>query len=572
MRACKRVPRLVRKAKPPDNGQRAPTPNIDRVRELLALGGYTAEHLLCVCVREGWVTPECKTLEDMGEAACGVFVEAENWPLVVEELESVQPATNETQTTPPRVAKLAMPAQSANISDWRSVIEANFPGLVGPAEICLSVVAQLLLNDVANPFALALVDVPASGKTITLNFFDGANELTYTTDNFTPASFVSHASNVKREELGTVDLLPRIRYRTLIVRELGSIFGAKDDDLIKSLGILTRVLDGEGLETDSGVHGRRGYKGDYLFMLLAGTPPIPPRVFKVMGNLGSRLFFLSLHTPDENDEALIAQNKGATRKLKETECKRITENVLRTLWAANPEGVEWNKAGDPNDWLLVIARCARLLAALRDAINVWHSDDGGEKLSHNVPVIEKPHRINCLLYNLARAHALVCGRRQLTPEDLWPVLDVTFDSAPTIRAKVFRGLIEAGGILNTSQVATLLRCSPPIARKEMEALSVLGVVEKTTEGDGEPGHPETRIRLASVFSWFGSEDCRRLMGQTDAQGGNLFAIQPSQGIKKEFPPCVTVNDGGAPDVEAAAVGVDSFLPAEQSTAKEKLRL
>jgi hypothetical protein len=103
-----------------------------------------------------------------------------------------------------------------------------------------------------------------------------------------------------------VDLLTRIRYRTPIVRDLGSVFGAKDDDLIKSLGILTRVLDGEGLETDSGVPGQRGYKGDYLFMLLAGKTPIPPGVFKIMVNLGSRLFLLSLHTPDNDDEELSA--------------------------------------------------------------------------------------------------------------------------------------------------------------------------------------------------------------------------------------------------------------------------
>src|SRR6516165_1859394 len=91
-----------------------------------------------------------------------------------------------------RVAKLAPPARPVSFDQWRAVIKENFPALASPAEIGLSVVAQLLLNDVSNPFALALVDVPASGKTITLNFFDGTIDLTYTTDNFTPASFVTH--------------------------------------------------------------------------------------------------------------------------------------------------------------------------------------------------------------------------------------------------------------------------------------------------------------------------------------------------------------------------------------------
>ena len=86
------------------------------------------------------------------------------------------------------------------------------------------------------------------------------------------------------------------------------------------------------------------------------------------------------------------------------------------------------------------------------------------------------------------------------------MLDVTLDSAPTIRARLFRGLIAAGGTLNTSDVVKLLRCSLPTARKEMESLSVLGVVDKTAEGDGEAGHPETHISLASIFSWFGTEE------------------------------------------------------------------
>jgi len=407
-----------------------------------------------------------------------------------------------------RVVKLQRSPEPLNFDEWRAVLRDNFPALVKPAEICASVIAQLLLNDVTNPFALALVDVPSSGKTITLNFFD-VPELIYSTDDFTPASFVSHASNVKREELAQVDLLPRIRFKTMVVRDLAPIFGAKEDELLKSLGLLTRALDGEGLEIDSGVHGKRGYNGDWLFMLLAGTTPIPPRVFKIMGSLGSRLFCLMLHSPVKNDYELMAQNRGSTCGEKVERCKQATRALLHSLWAANPTGVTWNKQADSDNCLRVIARCARLLATLRGVIQTWMSEHN-ETVTHSVPVIENPDRINCLLYNLARAHALICGRRQLAPADLSPVLEVTFDSAPTIRAKLFRGLIRAGGCLQTHEVEKLLRCSKPTALKEMEALAVLDVVEKT-DAESDDGRRPNHVTLKDQFSWFTSSECHALM-------------------------------------------------------------
>ena len=108
-----------------------------------------------------------------------------------------EPETAQTFPTEPcRPLRVEPPATPMDFKQWQAVILDNFPAYARPAEICASVIVQLLLNDVANPFALALVDVPASGKTITLNFFD-VKELAYTTDSFTPASFVSHASNVQ---------------------------------------------------------------------------------------------------------------------------------------------------------------------------------------------------------------------------------------------------------------------------------------------------------------------------------------------------------------------------------------
>jgi hypothetical protein len=422
-------------------------------------------------------------------------------------LEPLEKEFAPVEKAPCRPLQVEPPKESMDFKGWQAVISKNFPAYARPAEICASVIVQLLLNDVANPFALALVDVPSSGKTITLNFFD-VSDLAYTTDSFTPASFVSHASNVKREELANVDMLPRIRFRTLIIRDLAPIFGAKEDELLKTIGILTRALDGEGLRIDSGVHGSRGYEGDYLFMLLAGTTPIPPRVFKVMGTLGSRLFLLALHPNAKSHKELIAQNRGTDRREKERACREATDSFLRTLWTANPDGVKWNKGGDPEDCLLVIARCAELLAALRGAIQVWHLEYD-DSVSHNMPVIEQPDRINCLLCNFARAHAVLRGRTQLASEDLAPVLEVTFDSAPTIRSKIFRKLLKNSGTLKTSEVEELLKCSTPTALKEMEALAVLGVAtkEKIPLPSGQAGY---ELVLVDKFEWFTSDPCKSL--------------------------------------------------------------
>jgi hypothetical protein len=110
--------------------------------------------------------------------------------------------------------------------------------------------------------------VPSAGKTIAVNFFADIRELAYPTDKFTPASFVSNAANVAKNKLREIDLLPRIQYKLFIIRDLAPLFSKREDDLNECLGILTRVLDGEGLNTDSGIHGQREYNGEYLFMIL----------------------------------------------------------------------------------------------------------------------------------------------------------------------------------------------------------------------------------------------------------------------------------------------------------------
>ena len=416
-------------------------------------------------------------------------------------------------TKPERIKKVEKVEREVVFDEWENTIKYNFQDLVFPAEVSLSIISQLLIKDVTNPFALVLVDVPSAGKTIAINFFAEIEGLTYATDKFTPASFVSNSANIKKKDLKDIDLLPRLRYKMFLIRDLATLFSKRDDDLNECLGTLTRVLDGEGFNADTGVHGQRHYTGEYLFMILAGSTPISPRVWRMMGSLGSRLFFLNMNSKDKTDEELVHQLTTTAYKEKEKVCRKITQDFLLTLWHKHQEGVDWNKDADPRELLLIIAKCAGLLAKLRGVIQVWkEKNDDGVEYGHTVPVIEKPDRINQLFYNLCRGHALVCGRTQINEEDLRLIIELAIDSAPTIRAKLFRLLIENGGQLKTSDVEKYLHCSKPTALKEMETLRILGVCFSTFDVHAPQGQDEKIIKLGKDYEWFITDEARQLRG------------------------------------------------------------
>jgi len=421
----------------------------------------------------------------------------------------------EKKVRPPRIriAIIGTPTRLLTFEKWRDIIRTNFPDLVQAAEAAVSIPVQFVIKDVTNPFALVLVDVPSSGKTITINFLDGMIEITYTTDKFSAASFVSNAANVSKEELADVDLLPRIQYRMLLVRDLAPLFAKRADDLTESLGILTRVLDGEGLQTDSGVHGHRGYSGEYLFMILAASTPIQHHVWKVMGTLGSRLFFLGVHSRRKSEEELANQVVDKSYKEKERICREATRDFLYTLWNTHKEGIEWDKQADNKNVVALIARCAMMLARLRGVVNFW-KDDFSDVERYEQPTAEQPDRITQLFYNFARGHALVCGRTSVADEDLRIILDMCFDSAPPSRTRLFRALIDHGGIMKTSEIEKELNCSKPTARKEMRTLEILGIVtqEEVTSGTGE-----FKMQLVDDLSWFLSDECRAIRGREAVQ-------------------------------------------------------
>jgi hypothetical protein len=258
-------------------------------------------------------------------------------------------------------------------------------------------------------------------------------------------------------------------------------------------------------------------------MFIAASTPIAPRVWKMMGNFGSRLFFLGIDSKAKNEDELVNQLKKSTCRDKESKCRKATESLIANLFANNQSGVVWEHDTDNSDCMKIIARAAKLLACLRAPINIWKESSSDDTVDHSIPVIEMPDRINQLLYNLARGHALLSGRRKIDFDDLRTILEVTFSSAPIQRVKIFKALLEHDGKLKTNQVMAALNCSRPTAIKELEALTVLKIAKSVDEEyDIEGKHKEITIR--DEFRRFLSEECRdfRNLRSQETQGQISF--------------------------------------------------
>ena len=184
------------------------------------------------------------------------------------------------------------------------------------------------------------------------------------------AAFVSHAAQRTKGDLEKIDLLPRIRHKILITPELASVFRGDKKELIPSFSKITRVLDGEGLWTDSGTHGGRGYKGDYVFAWLGCTTPFDNNVWETMAQLGSRLFFLMLETNgDMNEDALVASLlEDDPYKARREACRAVVSPFLGELFSQHGgvRSVVWNPSKDDPEaqrWVARLPYCSRIREA-----------------------------------------------------------------------------------------------------------------------------------------------------------------------------------------------------------------
>ena len=388
----------------------------------------------------------------------------------------------------------------AAISDVLQTIRKHYGEEIAKAvEAGIAVVACQSLKEREHCLSLDFVGPSGKGKSVSVNVLMPIDASTmnylYRVDNFTPASFVSHAANKNRTQLASIDLLPKIKDKTMLTKELSPLFRGDLKEMQKNFAILTSVLDGKGYVTQSGAQGKRGYTGEYLFNWLGATTPFPDRIYKVMGQLGNRMYFYELAGDHPTEAALMdfARNHKGNAALKE--CQKAVQGFIEKYFQKHPvNSVEPDSVTISDDLLLELVRYGNLISYGRISIDF---DDFGNPTAAEAP--EGPQRIILSLQMIARGAALANARSDVTAEDMEQIRHISFSSLPQGRRKLLRALLVTGGTLKAPEVESALGVSRPTALRRMEELATTRIAI-FTEGTQESSTP-AKITLADDWKW-----------------------------------------------------------------------
>ena len=348
-------------------------------------------------------------------------------------------------------------------------------------EACLSAVCTLFLKDNKNPLGLIIIGPSAGSKSTILNMFKYLpNNLTHHTDRFTPASFLTQAMNVSQEKLESIDLIRKLPNRILLVPDLVSMFGKKEQEVRESLSILTRVMDGDGLSNDGGVQGHREFNEECVFVLLGAVVKIVPAIWKIVSEMGTRLLFIRmdrLNIHESQTDILIKQiNNSKNYRDNEKQLKKMTDDLIKEkIEKHGIRKVEWNKEYDE-----LVARMISLISELISKLRVTEDSDIG--LEQN----ETPYRVLNQLINLMKGRAILYDRDYIVEDDLSLALVVALSSVDLVRGQITGVSIKKyPDYLSLKDFVYQTNFMQTKLRQELSILTQIGILETGRDGNSD---------------------------------------------------------------------------------------
>ena len=128
-----------------------------------------------------------------------------------------------------------------------------FPDSWQLLQFCIAVKSIQNICGNSLPFVGFILYKPSSLKSTIIDLFQ-RYPLALCADDLTKSSFLSHYSTNSEDELQNNDLIPKMKNKILLTSEIAPIINANEDDLRKTLGIITRLVDGKDYQSHSGTH------------------------------------------------------------------------------------------------------------------------------------------------------------------------------------------------------------------------------------------------------------------------------------------------------------------------------
>jgi hypothetical protein len=402
---------------------------------------------------------------------------------------------NPTSTIPP----VSDFIQSNTIEQVIEVVKKYYPALVPCLLAELAVFGSMSLAGRSKPLSLIFEGSSGAGKTAVVQMVFPVDERlkdkVYRTDKFTPKAFVSHAANMSEENLKKQDLLPKLKNKVLVTKELAPIFRGRKEDLTDNFSMLISVLDGKGFTSDSGMRGQRGYQESIVFNWIGATTPIPRETHRVMSQLGTRLLFFEAPDIQPTEEELLKFAERDNSSEAESECAKAVNDFLAGFFEDHPiSSVGPETIVIPPAYLTSIVRWAMLL--VKGRAEVKYDDDTLEPLA--AMKSEAPFRVIGYFKDLVRGHALIHGRKEVDESDLEMISQIAISSIPEQLRPLIKQL-RIGGTVDSTRIAALCGVSKPTARKYLKELSLLGIAD-LTKGSSQDNQSDS-IRLSESFKW-----------------------------------------------------------------------
>jgi hypothetical protein len=353
------------------------------------------------------------------------------------------------------------------MKELEDLIVPNFPYLLNAWKAALATVACGVIGNPYRCLALIFTGQPSSGKSTVIESFYAPDptvaysDYFFRSDKFTTASFVTHSTSAKDEEqLKKIDLLPKLRNRTLLTSELAEMFKGKKEELIPKFNILTRVLDGQGLTTDSGAWGKRGETGDNVFQWVGGTTPLEPAIITAMATLGPRLVFYFVDRPEQTARDLVAKFKSNQGKTAQKDVYNAVRNLVGAVYQTYGRRTDSEATGVDRDSIQIINKneelfvmmmqWAEIAAKLRMTIHEAKGDsnnmcdeDPGDRLSMKRK--EFADRIAESFTQFAIGSAIIHGRNYFTEYDVKQIAHIALSTGMPGRTPIFEQALRRKG-------------------------------------------------------------------------------------------------------------------------------